>query len=687
MFHLAQSSNRFDIYYQQTLVFAHRNDDPSLILGIGIPKVKEDEGYYTLKEKITQSIAMDRFSVKLNTESKIEIQFSNSRTYQNAMVQFIAGDELTITIETEIVDINRCWFHLPSHPEENVYGCGEQFSYFCLNDKKVPLWVQESGVGRSGIKQKLAELIAHKGGSPFHTYFPQPTFVGFASNVNYYCDIDTSAYGHIEFHKKGKKNPYHELYFWDVPAKIQLRYESSPMNVVSQLSEKLGRQPSLPEWVYDGIWVAIQGHGGLDVVRDRLAKFLDAGVKIGAIWSQDWEGIRTTPVGTRLFWDWKWNGQGRPIRFPDFPSFVKEMRDKGIRYLGYINCFLSLPGDLYHEVPDKKYFVQTSYDTEYRMDISENEVVMLDLTNPDCFTWLKSVIKKYMIQEAGLSGWMSDYCEYLPLDAKLDSEEDPALIHNLYPVLFAKANYEAIQELGLEKEVTFFSRAGYKGTSRYAPNIWAGDQLVSWDRHDGIGSVIPAALSSGVSGIGHHHSDIGGYTTVAWVKRTKEVLLRWTELATFTIIMRSHEGLRPEENWQLDSDEETLTHLARMSRIHVALKPYLMHCEEEYQTKGIPIQRAPVLHYPHDRKTALMDDQYLLGDDLWVVPVLKEGVTQMNVYLPDDDWIHLWSGVAFNKGVIKVDVPLGYPAVFYRKSSKFVSLFAQITEEFGLRSQ
>lgn len=50
--------------------------------------------------------------------------------------------------------------------------------------------------------------------------------------------------------------------------------------------------------------------------------------------------------------------------------------------------------------------------------------------------------------------------------------------------------------------------------------------------------------------------------------------MRWTEHAAFTLIMRNHEGNSPEVNWHLNSDRETLLHFARMSKIHVYLKPY-----------------------------------------------------------------------------------------------------------------
>ncbi|CAF4629741.1 unnamed protein product, partial [Rotaria magnacalcarata] len=69
------------------------------------------------------------------------------------------------------------------------------------------------------------------------------------------------------------------------------------------------------------------------------------------------------------------------------------------------------------------------------------------------------------------------------------------------------------------------------------------------------------------------HTDIGGYFGRT-IGRTREVLLRWCEMATFNIVMRTHEGNRPDSNAQFDNDEICLAFFARMSRIHAHLKPY-----------------------------------------------------------------------------------------------------------------
>lgn len=98
-----------------------------------------------------------------------------------------------------------------------------------------------------------------------------------------------------------------------------------------------------------------------------------------------------------------------------------------------------------------------------------------------------------------------------------------------------------------EEKLVFFMRAGYRGSPRWATLFWAGDQMVSWQRHDGIKSAVTALLSSGLSGYAFNHSDIGGYCTVdlpfMHYQRTEELLLRWMELNAFSVIFRTHEVL------------------------------------------------------------------------------------------------------------------------------------------------
>ena len=160
------------------------------------------------------------------------------------------------------------------------------------------------------------------------------------------------------------------------------------------------------------------------------------------------------------------------------------------------------------------------------------------------------------------------------------------------------------------------------------------------------------------------------------MKRSKELLCRWLEQATFTPLMRTHEGNKPKDNWQFDGDEETIALFARMGSIHVRLKAYLQACVEENAQEGTPVIRPIFLHYPQE-PFYTCKDAYLLGRDLLVAPILEEGATGREVVLPPDDWVHLFTAEEFSGGTHLVDAPLGRPAVFYRKASQFASLFGE----------
>ncbi|MGA3715873.1 TIM-barrel domain-containing protein, partial [Escherichia coli] len=124
--------------------------------------------------------------------------------------------------------------------------------------------------------------------------------------------------------------------------------------------------------------------------------------------------------------------------------------------------------------------------------------------------------------ELGCGGWMADFGEYLPTDTYLHNGVSAEIMHNAWPALWAKCNYEALEETGKLGEILFFMRAGSTGSQKYSTMMWAGDQNVDWSLDDGLASVVPAALSLAMTGHGLHHNDIGGYTTLFEMKRSKE---------------------------------------------------------------------------------------------------------------------------------------------------------------------
>jgi sulfoquinovosidase len=281
---------------------------------------------------------------------------------------------------------------------------------------------------------------------------------------------------------------------------------------------------------------------------------------------------------------------------------------------------------------------------------------------------------------------MADFGEYLPTDVRLADGTDGMLAHNAWPTIWAEVNARAVASRGKTGDALFFMRAGFTGVSRHCPLLWAGDQSVDFSRHDGIGTVIRAALSSGLLGNAYHHSDVGGYTSVYGNVRTPELLMRWSELGAFSPVMRSHEGNRPDDNLQLDSDAEILAHFARMSRVHAALAPYVAALCREAAETGLPLQRPLFLDFEGDPGCWGIETQYAYGAELVVAPVIEAGAIEWEAYLPAGaEWVHLWTGARHaGGGSVTVAAPLGAPPVFYRADGAHAGLFAAIAADHPL---
>ncbi len=662
MMKLIDKKDSFLLTFKNKTILEHSVKNPAFYIGTGTGKYKFNYGLFKIKNKNLNMSACVNFTVTKYNEDKIIIHFSG-----DLIVNFILIDgRIHIKPECRDKNINRFSIVLPGTTKEHIYGCGEQYSKLDLKGQKLPIWVQEPGLGRGkDLLTLISEIKSGYGGNAFTTYFSQPTFV---SSNNWYFHSEGTAYAEFDF----KNVKTSRLNFWEVPETLILGAGNSAKDTLSSLSEFLGRQKMPPSWIYDGMWLGMQG--GREITDKKLNDALDAGVKVASIWCQDWEGIRITSFGKQLFWDWKPDEK----LYPDFKNYIKELNDKNIRYLGYINPFLALEGPLYKIAKDKNYCVKNSEGEDYYVYITTFPAAMIDLTNPDAVTWIKEVIKKDMIGN-GLSGWMADFGEYVPTDAVLFSGESAELYHNRYAADWAKVNHDALEEAEADKEVTFFMRAAYTGSSKYSAMNWNGDQLVNWSFDNGFATVIPGAISMGFSGIGFTHSDLGGYTTIAWVKRKKELFMRWAEMSTFTQTMRTHEGNRPDSNWQFNSDKETLKHLAKMTTVYTKLKPYHQNLATEYVQKGIPPIRHPYLHYENDETIHKLKYQYMYGEDLLIAPVCKKGKTTWKVYLPEDSWIHMWTAKKFNKGWITIDSPIGQPPVFYREKSEYKKLFEGIS--------
>lgn len=650
----------FDVLAGDVLVIRHRIEAPALFVGMGTPRVDMYRGNYFLEDRLAERIALREAVIE---GGRVTLS-ANGRALLALTVEGGA-----LALEALDPTLNRLWLTTVGEAGERFWGGGEQMSYVDMAGRRFPMWTSEPGVGRdkSTLMTFQCDRDHRSGGDYWNTNYPQPTYL---SSRRYALHVDTTAYSCFDFREAAAP----EIEIWEIPSRIELFAGDRFAAIVGQLSLRFGRQPQLPAWAYSGAILGLK-----DGTRsfERMEAILDAGAVVTGLWCEDWVGLRVTSFGKRLFWDWKAN----EARYPGLRQKIAELNDRGIRFMGYVNPYLAVDGTQYVEAAEAGYLaLKLDADEPYIVDFGEFDCGIVDFTNPAAAEWFADRVIGREMLDIGLSGWMADFGEYLPTDVRLHDGSDGMLAHNAWPTLWAEVNAHAVASRGRTGDAVFFMRAGFTGVGAHCPLLWAGDQCVDFSRHDGIGTVIRAALSSGLVGNAYHHSDLGGYTSLYDNVRTPELLMRWSELSAFSPVMRSHEGNRPDSNLQLDGDAAVLAHFVAMTKVHAALAPYVASLSAEAATTGLPLQRAMFLDYEDDAACWGVETQFAYGRDLIVAPVIEAGAERWRAYLPEGaEWRHLWSGEAFNGGTrVEVAAPIGQPPVFYRSDSDFASLFASI---------
>lgn len=662
MLDLAPTPTGFTLSLAGRVILRHRPDSPCLFVGRGEARMDMYRGNFDIEDYLEERSPLRHAEIAGHT-----IAFAEAPGRPPRLILSIEGD--AIGFEAPDIAINRIWLRVVADEDEHVWGGGEQMSYFDLRGRRFPLWTSEPGVGRDKTCEITfkADVSGRAGGDYYTTNYPQPTYV---SSARYALHVETTAWSAFDFRHAG----FHEIEIWAVPERVELFAAASFVELVSRLSLRFGRQPRLPDWAMQG---AIIGLKDGENSFARLERIRAAGVRVSALWCEDWVGLRHTSFGARLFWDW----QASEARYPGLADRIAELGREGIRFLGYVNPYLCNDGALFREAEAAGYFATDAEGKTALVDFGEFDCGVVDFTNPDAATWFaERVIGRNML-DFGLAGWMADFGEYLPIDVHLFNGADARLMHNAWPVLWAEVNARAVAARGRTGDALFFMRAGYTGVGAHCPLLWGGDQSVDFSRHDGLVSVICGALSSGLLGNAYHHSDIGGYTSLFGNVRTPELIMRWAEMAAFTPVMRTHEGNRPRDNLQIDGDAAVLDHFGKMTKVHAHLWDYHRHLCDEAVALGLPAQRPLFLHFEADRRTYPIQDAYLYGEDLLVAPVWHAGETDRPVYLPDAEWIHVWSGDKYQGGQeVMVPAPLGKPPVFLRSGSRWADLFAGLRD-------
>jgi alpha-glucosidase (family GH31 glycosyl hydrolase) len=259
-------------------------------------------------------------------------------------------------------------------------------------------------------------------------------------------------------------------------------------------------------------------------------------------------------------------------------------------------------------------------------------VAQFDFTAQGGFDIYGALLRR--ILAAGHDGWMEDFGEYTPPDARSNAGTSPQVIHNLYPTTY----HCGVQSILGHRQVVRLQRSGWTGAAGCAQDVWGGDPTTTFG-FDGLSSAVKQALSIGMSGVSRWGSDIGGYDTIGGDPQlTPELLKRWIEFGAVSAVMRTKaSGIAiPDYARPQVFDPGIVEVWRRYAKLHTQLYPYLRAADAEYRATGMPLMRALALT---ERSSPATDDEFGFGPDLLAAPVVREGQSTRSVRLPRGRWL------------------------------------------------
>ncbi|KFB48949.1 AGAP000862-PA-like protein [Anopheles sinensis] len=200
-------------------------------------------------------------------------------------------------------------------------------------------------------------------------------------------------------------------------------------------------------------------------------------------------------------------------------------------------------------------------------------------------------------------------------------------VHNLYGHMQLVATFDGLQRRGEGTLRPFIlTRSHFAGSQRYAA-VWTGDNMAEWGH---LQASIKMCLSLAVAGISFCGADVGGF----FGNPDGELFARWYQTGAFQPFFRSHAHIdtKRREPWLFPEDVKLVIRDAIRKRYR--LLPFWYTLFYEHERSGLPIMRPLLAHYPTDVNAFAIDNQFLLGDQLLVAPVLESKQARREVYFP-----------------------------------------------------
>ncbi|HEX8101731.1 MAG TPA: TIM-barrel domain-containing protein, partial [Solirubrobacteraceae bacterium] len=367
------------------------------------------------------------------------------------------------------------------------------------------------------------------------------------------------------------------------------------------------------------------------------------------------------------------------------PAFVRRVNDRlrarGIHPFGYLRGFVSDDGPFFDPPPifdqarDNGYLARTPDGQAPYLYISSAPAGVIDFTNPEAVKWWQGRVREML--DLGFDGFMNDFGEQVVADMRFHDGRTGAQVHNENPILQFRATREEVDRYERAhpgREIFFYTRAGFSGrpgATAFENANFPGDETTDYQRSSGLPSLATDMLNRSVGGAYGYTTDIGGYfdgNAQAQQDLDAELFVRWSEWSALTPFFRVHNSCCDQgTRMPYSFDDATLARWRALADLHDEARPYTRALWEQAARTGMPVVRPLWLAFPGDREAAAQDQEWLLGPDVLVAPVVRKGVDSRRVYFPAGCWQHGATGQRFDGGAShEVAAPLGQLPYFFR---------------------
>ncbi|MGH3562319.1 MAG: TIM-barrel domain-containing protein, partial [Mycobacterium sp.] len=548
---------------------------------------------------------------------------------------------------------------------EHFAGFGGVHSGLDQHGHRFANWIEEENFG-TGPLQPLTDILFAGSGGPHYmfpngpqaAYYVQPQFVS-TSGYGFLLDQADSADWHLD-------SDHPNAWLIDTGAS-QLNYEvavGDPGQVISMFTALTGRQRVPPAWAL-GAQLDRRinsGQTGADyaaTVRTDLATLLADNLPITAYRIEAWHILDAATLS----------------------QLISDFNAHGIHVLLYIRGYVSNDALGTNNPAEYTYAVAHNYvatkanGQPYIFDsptkILGGQAAVVDLTNPAAKAWFQSTVTAAL--DTGADGFMADFGEQVLPDMHFANGQTGATMHNMYPVLYQQAVRQAVdayQQAHPGRSIWFYNRAGYTGSTRYEGGNFPGDETTDFSPSSGLQSLTSDMLNRGLAGAYGYGTDIGGYEDLLTGTTTKELFIRWSEWAALSPIMRVHNNQFAGTHMPWDYDQQTLDTYRQLTLLRQRVAPLIAATWSNATKTGTPLSRPVWLAAPTDARAWAADQEWMLGPDLLIAPVVTQGTTQRSVYIPPGCWNRQDSpGTYTGPSETTIDAPLTDLPYFARCST------------------